>query len=253
MLIVFSGNERFALSCRGHKKQELGDQELDLGVLRSYITAEGIKEDEILNIRIHVDNEGQKSYSKPLKEALDFIVDGENVMLSQGRWVRFNEDYVDQLNEYVDGIVVEETEPELQDIETDEGAFNTSATVGNLGYSVADKDFSKIKTKVSTPIEAWDLHKRDTVYAVKFGTAQKLGYVCDQAIAVLEIIRNNANVKKLDQDVKAYCLWLGFKLQQVPSRISESNSIILKQKIEAWARRCRELGIEPRVKLSLRR
>jgi uncharacterized protein (TIGR04141 family) len=231
----------------------LGDHELDITELRSYLASEVIQESEILNIRIHVDNEGQKSYSKPLKEALDFIVDGENVMLSQGRWVRFNEDYGDQLNEYVDGIVIAETETELQNVETDEGTFNTSAAARDLGYSVADKDFSKIKTRVSTPIEAWDLYNDGAVYAVKFGTAQKLSYVCDQANAVLEIIRNNANVRKLDQDVKAYCLWLGFKLQKVPSRISESNSIILKQKIEAWARRCRELGIEPRLKLSLRR
>jgi uncharacterized protein (TIGR04141 family) len=250
---VFSGNERFALSCRGHKKKELGDNELGLDELRSYIATEGIPESEILSIRTHVDNEGQKSYSKPLREALDFIVDGENVMLSQGRWVRFNEDYVDQLNEYVDGIFIESTESELREIETSEGTFNTSDAVRELGYSVADKDFSKIKTKMSTPVEAWDLQRNGTVYAVKFGTAQKLGYVCDQANAVLEIIRNNANVKKLDQDLKAYCLWLGFKLQHVPARISKSNSIILKQKIEAWARRCRELGIEPRVKLSMRR
>jgi len=250
---VFSGNERFTLSCRGHKQEPLGSQELDLAALRSYIAEEGIQENEILNIRIHVDNEGQRSYSKPLKEALDFIVDGENVMLSQGRWVRFNEDYVDQLNDYLDGIAVEDTEPELQDIHMTENAFNVSDAVRDLGYSVADKDFSRIKTKMSTPIEAWDLHKDTTVYAVKFGTAQKLGYVCDQAIAVLEIIRNNANVKKINQDMKVYCLWLGVKLQRVPERVSESNSIILKQKIEAWARRCRELGIEPRIKLSLRR
>jgi hypothetical protein len=31
-------------------------------------------------------------------------LDGENVMLSQGRWVRFNEDYIGQLNEYLDDI-----------------------------------------------------------------------------------------------------------------------------------------------------
>jgi len=249
---VFSGNERFTLSCRGHNQRELGDKELDLTTLRSYIAVEGIDRNEILNIRIQVDNEGQKSYSKPLREALDFIVDGENVMLSQGRWVRFNEDYVDQLNGYLDEIAVEDTEPEFRNINSTEGAFNTSAAVRDLGYSVADKDFSKIKTKMSTPIEAWDLHKDATVYAVKFGTAQKLGYVCDQANAVLEIIRNNANVKKLNQDLKVYCLWLGFKLQRVPDRISETNSIILKQKVEAWARRCRELGIEPRIKLSMR-
>ena len=87
---------------------------------------------------------------------------------------------------------------------------------------------------------------------MKFGTAQKVGYVCDQAMAVLEILRNNANVRRLNKNWKVYCLWFGFDLVKLPAKLSDVNSIILKQKIEAWARRCRELGIEPRVKLSLK-
>ena len=130
--------------------------------------------------------------------------------------------------------------------------FNDSSDVVARGYTKADKDFSKIQTRASTPIEAWDLRRGDTVYAVKFGTAQKLGYVCDQANAVVEIVRNNANVKKLDPDWRAYCLWLGFKTVTTPARMSEVNSIILKQKMDAWARGCRNIGIEPRLKFSRR-
>jgi hypothetical protein len=101
-------------------------------------------------------------------------------------------------------------------------------------------------------VEAWDLHRGSTVYAVKFGTAQKLGYVCDQADNVLEIIRNNANTQKLNQPFTSYCLWLGFRLKSIPNPISQTNSIILKQKIDAWARRCRVLGLEPKLKFSRR-
>lgn len=250
---VFSGNEQYTLSARRRRALVLGDAELDLAALREYIKEERIDRSDILNIRVKIENEGQNPYSKRLKESLDYIVDGENVMLSQGRWLRFNEDYIDQLNEYVDGIAIETTEDSLKEIRSKEGEFNDSPEVAALGYIKADQDFSKIKTRVSTPIEAWDLQKNDTVYAVKFGTAQKLGYVCDQATAVLEIIRNNANLKKLDPDLRAYCLWLGFKAKNAPSRVSEVNSIILKQKIDAWARRCRELGIEPKLKFSQRR
>lgn len=249
---VFSGNERYTLSLRGRRKKELGEQDLDLATLQAYIASERVKRDEILDIRIRVDNEGQKSYSKSLGEALEFVVEGENVMLSHGRWVRFNEDYVDQLNESLDGIAVEDTESELREIRVEEGVFNDSDLVKRHGYIGADKDFSKIKVAMSTLIEAWDLHKGATVYAVKFGTTQTLGYACDQANNVLEIIRNNANTKKLGQKFTSYCLWFGFKLKRVPSRISETNSIILKQKVDAWARRCRDLGIEPRLKFSRR-
>jgi uncharacterized protein (TIGR04141 family) len=122
-------------------------------------------------------------------------------MLSHGRWVRFNEDYVEQLDESLDSIAVEETEPELREINVIEGVFNDMDAVKSLGYLGADKDFSKIKVSMSTPIEAWDLYKASTVYAVKFGTTQTLGYACDQANNVLEIIRNNANTRKLGQKI----------------------------------------------------
>jgi hypothetical protein len=50
----------------------------------------------------------------------------------------------------------------------------------------------------------------------------------------------------------AYCLWLGVKTVTIPAHMSKVNSIILKQKIDAWARRCQELGIEPKLKFSRR-
>jgi uncharacterized protein (TIGR04141 family) len=249
---VFSGDEQYTITASHHHPRILGEADLDLQALRDYIKDEAVDRNEILGIRIKVDNEGQRTYSKTLKDSLDYIVDGENVMLSQGRWLRFNEDYVDQLNTSVDGIAVESTEPGFEEIGTGEPAFNDSSDVVARGYTKADKDFSKIQTRVSTPIEAWDLRRGDTVYAVKFGTAQKLGYVCDQANAVVEIVRNNANVKKLDPDWRAYCLWLGFKTVATPARMSEVNSIILKQKMDAWARGCRNIGIEPRLKFSRR-
>jgi hypothetical protein len=44
-------------------------------------------------------------------------------------------------------------------------------------YEVADKNSSIFRTRKSTPVEAWDLKKRTRMYAVKFGTAEKLGHV----------------------------------------------------------------------------
>jgi len=249
---VFSGNEQFTLTASHHHPRFLGEAELDLEALRDYIQDQAIGRNEILGIRVKVDNEGQRAYSKALKESLDYIVDGVNVMLSQGRWLRFNEDYIDQLNNSVDSIAIELTESEFEIISTIEPAFNDSSEVAALGYLKADKDFSKIQTQASTPVEAWDLRRGDTVYAVKFATAQKLSYVCDQANAVLEIIRNNANVKKLDSGWRVYCLWLGFMTVTTPAHMSEVNSIILKQKMDAWARGCRNLGIEPKLKFSRR-
>ena len=119
------------------------------------------------------------------------------------------------------------------------------------GFELADKNFAILQAGSSTPIEAWDLKRGDTVYAVKFGTAQKLGYVCDQALAVLELLRNQANVQQIPQ-FNRYCLWLGYRVaDDTPlHNIAVSGSIILKQKVEAWPRKAGELGIVPVIRIS---
>ena len=87
------------------------------------------------------------------------------------------------------------------------------------------------------------------MYAVKFGTAQKLGYVCDQATVLLELLKNHAGVAQIP-DFDSYCLWLGYRGQNRIESIASTGSIVLKQKLEAWARKARELGIEPVIKIS---
>nr|WP_308213337.1 DUF6119 family protein [Mycolicibacter longobardus] len=175
----------------------------------------------------------------------------ERVVLTGGRWMRFNQDYLDYLDEYLRGIQVEPTEPSLRETTLTEVEFNRSAEVAQAGYELADKDFSIFRTRSKTPIEAWDLKRGSTVYAVKFGTAQKLGYVCDQATAVLELLRNKAGVSEIPQ-FDTYCLWLGYRGQKLPESIADSGSIILKQKIEAWARVTEALKLTPLLKLSRR-
>ncbi len=167
------------------------------------------------------DPEDSVGFDRPLKETLDFIADGENVLLSGGKWMYFNQDYLDFLDDFLRSIEVEET----------------------------DKNFSIVKTKAKTPIEAWDLRRGSTVYAVKFATPQKLGYVCDQAAAVLELKRNKAGMKKMPA-FERYCLWLGYRSKKPVDDITKTGSIILKQKMETWARKAREVGVEPVIKLS---
>jgi hypothetical protein len=158
----------------------------------------------------------------------------------------------EEFDPYVVGdLALEPTEPSLRETTLTEGDFNLSPEVAQAGYEVADKDFSIFKTRSKTPIEAWDLKRGKTVYAVKFGTAQKLGYVCDQAMTVLELLRNKAGVREIPE-FDTYCLWLGYRGQQLPDSIADTGSIILKQKVEAWARATEALGLTPRLKLSRR-
>jgi uncharacterized protein (TIGR04141 family) len=244
---VFSNDGAFAISCPGKPKLEL--EHLSVGDLKTYISDNHLERKDILRIKVRHDPEDAIGFNRELKETLDFIADDEQVLLTGGKWMHFNQDYLDFLDEFLRSIEVEETEPEFLQIFDDEPAFNISADVKSAGYDVADKNFSILKTKSSTPIEAWDLRKGSRVYAVKFGTAQKLNYVCDQSTAVLELLRNKAGVRKVP-NFQSYCLWLGYRGKKQLHGIADTGSIILKQKIEIWARKAREVGVEPVIKIS---
>lgn len=246
---VFPNDGKYRIWCPKYE-DDLEVERLSIADLRKFVKDCNIDYADILGIKITFAQEGHSKFTRNLKESLDYIASGEYVILSNGKWMRFNQDYLDFLDAYIETIEVEEPEPEFEEINLTETDFNISKSVASRGYVVADKDFSKIKIKSGTPVEAWDLRKDKTVYAVKFGSAQKLGYVCDQAAATLELIRTGASAKKLPE-FRRYALWLGY--ESTPDRlksIKDSRSLILKQKIESWARKARDLGIEPVIKIS---
>jgi uncharacterized protein (TIGR04141 family) len=246
---VFPNSGKYRIWCSKYDG-DMKVERLSIADLRQFIRDNTIDRADVLGIRITFEQEGHPKFTRSLRESLDYIASGENVVLSNGKWMRFNQDYLDFLDDYLETIEVEEPELEFEEITQTESDFNISDAVKKQGYTVADKDFTKIKIHSGTPVEAWDLQKGQTVYAVKFGSAQKLGYVCDQAVATLEIMRTGANAKKLP-NFRRYALWLGYK--STPDRlktIKDSRSLILKQKIESWARKSRELGIEPVIKIS---
>lgn len=245
---VFGSEGLSTLSCPGYPRRAL--EKLDIKDLKLYIKDKGIARGDLLGIKVRRQPEDAPGYTQKIKEALDFVADEDRVVLTNGRWMHFNQDYLDFLDDFLREIAVEEVEPEFKEIGgIEEGNFNISDAIKMRGYKVADKDFSILKTRASTQIEAWDLHKGSRVYAVKFGTAQKLGYICDQASLTLELLRNRAGVREIPK-FESYCLWLGYRSQKPLNSIADTGSIILKQKIEIWARRARDLGVEPVVKIS---
>lgn len=200
-----AGTDPATYSCPGKPKRER--DHLSVGDLKIYISDNNIERKDILRIKIRHNAEDAIGFNRPLKETLDFIGDEDKVLLTGGKWMRFNQDYLNFLDDFLRSIEVEETEPQFLQIFDDEPDFNSSSALKNAGYESADKNFKILETKSPTPIEAWDLRKDSTVYAVKFGTPQKLNYVCDQATTVLELIRNKAGVRKVP-NFQRYCLWL---------------------------------------------
>ncbi len=244
---IFGSEGKFRLRCGHYAPRDV--ERLTMAEVKSYLAEKKVPREKVLSLKVHRTTDEGNTFSQDIKEAVDFISDSERVVLVGGNWFRFNQDYLEFLNEAVRRIEVEPTEPHLLEISAQEGTFNSDMSAH--GYEVADKNFGVAQLQGGPPVEAWDLRKGSTVYAVKFGTAQKLGYVVDQALNLLELLHNRATVEAIP-DFDTYCLWLGYRGTKLPNNIADSGSIILKQKLEAWSRRCIELGIEPRIKLSLK-
>ena len=242
---VFSSSGSFILKCGRYKAVEV--DRLTMKEVKEYISERSIPREKVLALKITHQREDEPDFTQTVKEAVDYICDEDLVVLRGGKWLKFNEDYLEALDAAIRRISVEETEEDLVETALTEGAFNESLEA--YGYEIADKNFDILKTAGKAPSEAWDLQKGKTVYAVKFGTPQKLNYVVDQASSVLELIHNRAQLHELPP-FERYCLWMGYRAKQRPESLADSGSIILKQKVEAWARQCEEVGYTPVIKLS---
>ncbi|MGW4364229.1 DUF6119 family protein [Nocardia takedensis] len=249
---TFAVPGRFSLKHPRHRSSDFTDRrghDLTIDDLRNYIAATGLTGADILKIKVTRYNETDWDPDLTLKQTLDFYSDSHRAVLTEGKWRIFNQDYLSFLDGHLRCIETEKVEDSFKLISGTEGNFNASELVRRAGYETADTNFDIAKTKSKTPVEAWDLKKGRTVYAVKFGPAQKLGYACDQATILLKLFSNRATVKEVPE-FDRYCLWFGYTSKNLPVSIADTYSIILKQKIDAWARLCRDVGKTPVIKIS---
>ncbi|TCC32661.1 DUF6119 family protein [Kribbella speibonae] len=242
---VFSSVGSFTVRCGHYAKLEV--DQLTMKTIKDYLTERAIPREKVLHLKIKHHREEQADFIQSIKEAVDFISDDDHVVLRGGKWLKFNQDYLEALDEAIRAIEVESTEAGLEATTSEEGDFNKD--LKKRGYVVADKNFDILKVKSGTPVEAWDLQRGDTVYAVKFGTPQKLNYVVDQATNVLDLISTGGYVG-MAPVFKRYCLWFGYRAKKPIGSVADSGSIIFKQKVEAWARRCHDAGKVPLLKIT---
>lgn len=248
---LFPGSEQYVL--RHFRKRSDAVDYLSLDALRGFIGEHQIRRDAVLGIKIEVKREESKGYTQKLKEALDFSIEDEKVFLQHGQWVRFNEDYLNTLNNAVDRIGLDDTlEEEFKVIDETVSEPGFNKYLGDKrDYSYADKNLSLIKIP-GHKVEACDLISDSTLYAVKFGTTQDMSYVCSQATNVLEILLNEPAIGQ-NLGLRTYCIWLVLERATDLSKVSSVRSIILKQRLDDWARKARNLGITPLLRLSYRR
>lgn len=210
----------------------------------------------------------------PLKQLLFFDYLDENVILIDGIWYEYNQDYLEYLKESMDEIKIDiddlypfknieyykylkEKGKNLNCNEEEflRGEYKNHITEGDFNnylserqnFTYLDKDMENFE---GHRVEIGDLYKDDTLYAVKIGKINKMVYVIDQSITGLKIIHDN-NTEKIDKTNLQYvCIWLILDRKRKLNSLNDIKSIIFKNKLDNWKKEVRLMGYTPVVKIS---
>ncbi|GLH63071.1 DUF6119 family protein [Parageobacillus sp. G301] len=269
---IFSDKSSYTIYLKGKQECKLETEELTMPVLHAFLKKYNINlYEELENIKIKAINENQKPYTESLKHYIDFV-DAEKHCLMDGKWYKFNQDYVAYLEKEVNGILNEyDPKDDLIIDEYNEYLARTGQDSKKMykekyfnmmqeqkGYRLLDREIEKFKNKYS--VEKMDLYKDGTLFFVKIGTPQKLSYVINQSLAALEILKNEKEFMKVDGEIinpKRFCLWLVLdrtrRLSLLPNgqcKISEIESLIFHMKLVEWKKEVIRAGLEPYIKIN---
>lgn len=258
-------------------------EELDCGVIVEFINKYKINDENILKINIETNND-DFSQTMGLKDLIDFTDDTEKVVISNGIWYEYNDDYLKYLKEsieeldveydsqydkfddtylkYIDEIYQEEKDnPEnngMTEIEIKgklkkrlykERVFNMLREEKD-GFENHDRE---IEIEDGNKFELMDLYKDKTMYAVKIGnSSSKLCYAIDQSVVAMKMLKNNG----IKLDVEKIGVWLVLekrqKLKTTKGKIdlNSLDMLMLKNRIDSWKKEIRVAGYKPVIRIN---
>ena len=119
------------------------------------------------------------------------------------------------------------------------------------GFKDFDRKNQNLKKDVK--VEAMDLYKDNTMFAVKIGSkASKLNYVVDQSLLSLQLTKSG-KLENVPKDVTKIGIWLIFdtkstlKFTDGKPDLSQLNLLSLKNKLDEWKKEVRQKGYIPIV------
>ncbi|MEO5684774.1 MAG: DUF6119 family protein [Chitinophagaceae bacterium] len=255
----------YSIYVSGNKGESHNLTEFDIDSIREYCNVNEIDLGAQLNdLRITIKPENEKPRNEPLRNYIDFISDSYECLI-EGKWHRFNQSYLQHLDELIDKIKIETYNESYNINKAEFDAYlkkNPDSYVEKHfnelregdGFINKDRFFLKLEKRYT--IELLDLYKDKCIYFVKVGIPQKLSYVIDQAINTLQLLKNNKAKIIIDSSSirpKRICLWMILDRKTKISKLSEFDSLIFKWKMAEWVRLAKSLKIEPVVAFNYRK
>jgi uncharacterized protein (TIGR04141 family) len=283
--IVFNDNHEFKL-VHNHKSKRC--DRISAEVISAFLQENDFNAtDDLLDIKVGVWEDGRRKYITSLENLIYYTHEASNALLTDGSWYVYNEDYIQYLNDSISEIPVEYEErynysKELHERYLEEAFINERDNeefrelddaairkkikqkyykeryfnnwIVELGDQFANFD-RDLDTIGGHRVEVMDLHKGNSMYAVKFGKASgKLCYAIDQSVEAIKAYHRRDVL--LESEIENVYLWLVLERGMLPTKedgspdISSLNLLILKNKIDQWKKEVRLLGYRPRIKIN---
>ena len=280
--VVFNDNDsEYTLKLH---RSEMKVSDLNKESVKKFIVDNNIDvERDFFNIKVIV-KKNDHEFIDYMKRLIDYTDDEKKCILIKGEWYRYNDNYVEYLNESVRDLevvydekynfhkhqfedyrkqkMVEERDLEEYKDLTDEkfkkkieNKYYKERVFNNImgeQYGFENHDRSSTYLDSGEKIEIMDLYKDKTMFAVKIGsTSSKLNYVVNQSLDSFRLytIGEFKDVPEIDTVV----VWLIFD-SEASSRIikehtdlSELKLLGLKNRLDEWKKEVRLAGKKPVV------
>lgn len=275
--LILSDYDKFLIQL--NQNQEIINS-LEIEFISNFISSNDVKNDILNNLTISIQELENGGFN--LKDLIFFDYFDEKVILVEGVWYEYNEDYLeyleDSMNElkidyikkysfynleffefiktkYVDDQEKKITcgyeeffEKEYDDVKKYFIEDNFNTFLETQGYINLDKDTENYSNH---KIEIADLYKDDTLYSVKIGNAaSSLSYVVDQSLMGLKYIHEDKTKKVKRERLSNVCIWLILERDTKISSLNDLNIIILKNKLDYWKKQVRLLGYNPLIRIN---
>lgn len=243
------------------------DPDITIEQFNLLLEQEGIEliPENLNKIKIRASAAGIPQFTNNIRHFIDFV-DEEYHFLQDGKWYKFNQPYIEFLEDAVNSIEFQ-VRPEhnfdskgfetfMQGLPNEERSkwykekYFNEIQMKKYGFNKFDREiglFDKYK------LEFTDLYKDDTLFFVKIGIPQKLGYVMDQSLAVVNYLQQNKGIIQIGENLlrpKKICLWLILDRKIEIKRITDLKSFIFLMKLNEWRRRVENARYVPQVIVS---
>lgn len=284
--VVFRDNHEYEFR---HKYKSARSDKVTLEFIEAFMKEHEFNtKEDLLEIRVVVFEDGKSIFSTNIEKLIYYTNEESHALLADGSWYIYNEDYLQYLKDSLYEIPTEyEEEYDYSELahdryleqvfkkerandaykELDDSKLRKSIAqkhyteryyndwLVELGFTNFDRELEAIGRH---KLEAMDLYKDNSMYAVKFGKSSgKLCYAVDQSIEAIKAFHRGDI--KIDVKIENVYLWLVLerksKLTLIDGKpdINELNMLILKNKLDQWKKEVRLLGYRPKIKINYSR